>query len=458
MFIPRCLDLGGLPFGASLSGRVHSDGATPAFNPLTDLSNLFSFWRLDSATTGGGTVTAVLDQVGSLPLSGLAGYSAADSNFNGKPSAQFAGTNLFTESTTGAWNFLHDGTGATFWMVYRAASTGSAQKRLFSTMGGSFSNVGIEAYHDSTYESLVFSIGNGSGNPVTMNNLTMDGVAQNNQPHLLAVRFMTGASPGAMCVTLDGKVVYNDSAYVTPSSSNPNTVFNIGSAGLSLTELVTSKSYLSDSNIGRVLSYAANRYGVTGQVFRDGSYVNMLFDGNSITAASRAWPYLMSLNFPFRGQNRGISGQTTPQMITRFPTHEAPFLVDSTAAENIYVMWELINDYGTGSPSVATVVAHYVTLCNLAKAQGATVLAIPMIDNLVVSELDRAAINAGLAAVSPQPWDMLLTEVLADAHLGASGAASDTAYFSDGVHLTATGEALFATYVAAKLNAWRASH
>ncbi len=442
--------------GASLSGRVHADVVGRPFNPLLDLP-LFSFWRMDSLTQAAGTISAVADQVGALPLAGVAAYTAADTNFSNKPSATFSGGNILQESTTGAWNFLHDGTGATFWMVYRAASTGSAQKRLFSTMGGSFSNVGIEAWHDSTYESLVFSIGNGSGNPVTMNNLTMDGVAQNNRAHLLMVRFKTGTSPGSMCVSLDGKVVYNDSAYLTPSASNPNTVFNIGSAGLSLTELATAKDFISDGNAGRVLSYSAARYGVVGQPFVDRGYTNLLFDGNSITAASRAWPYLMSLSFPFRGQNRGIGGQTTPGMITKFPSHEAPFLVDAAAAENIYVMWELINDFTSGS-NVATTVVHYVTLCGLAKAQGATVLAIPLIDNAVMSAANIAAVNAALLAVSPQPWDMLLTEVQTDAHLGVAGASSDLTYFSDGVHLTATGEALFATYVATKLNAWRAAH
>lgn len=110
MFIGRVLDLGGLPFGANLSGRVHSDDGAPlAFDP-TQITGLKAWYRADlGITLNSTTVSAWADQSGTgdtnknlVQATGASQptYNAADAAYNNKPTLSFSGSQMHS----GTWS------------------------------------------------------------------------------------------------------------------------------------------------------------------------------------------------------------------------------------------------------------------------------------------------------------------------------------------------------------------
>ncbi len=109
MFTSRVLDLGALPFGANLSGRVHSDDGAPlAFAP-TQLANLKAWYRADllitlnsttvsgwgdSSGTGDSNKNLVQATGGSQPT-----YNATDAAYNNKPTLSFSSSQMHS----GTW-------------------------------------------------------------------------------------------------------------------------------------------------------------------------------------------------------------------------------------------------------------------------------------------------------------------------------------------------------------------
>lgn len=103
-----------------------------------------------------GTATLSQGTAANQPL-----YTTSVATLGNRPAVQFDGTNdsLFG-ATASQWTFLHNGSGATIFMVLRADSTGGATQRVFSTSESATEHGCLFQLTTTTARALVY---NGSG-------------------------------------------------------------------------------------------------------------------------------------------------------------------------------------------------------------------------------------------------------------------------------------------------------
>lgn len=177
---------------------------------------------------------------------------------------------------------------------------------------------------------------------------------------------------------------------------------------------------------------------------------------------SNGWGYIMmhNLSTPAQAQNFALSGSsmhTTSPIGTSVQARAGQ--VDATynvgRSKNIFVIFIGANDLNSGI-TAAAFVNDLKTYCLARKATGWKVVVCTLLPqnlgNPAVNPL-RNAINA-LIAGDPSFYDVL-ADTGAESHIGPDAAASNTALYYDGEHMTSTAQAYFEAVVeTAVLTLW----
>lgn len=169
------------------------------------------------------------------------------------------GDELVSSLAASAWNFLHNGTGATLLMAYRLSVPGVVGF-LDTGNSGSATALGICLSHTGTQHRIT------SGNGVT------GVVAQNGKAGFLGgfavvvARLKTGGSPAAQDIVDQGKHFQSAFANAAGAGDAPATL-NVGAlVGLSIpftgfvSEIAAWGSYLTDEQLDSLEMYLAERY------------------------------------------------------------------------------------------------------------------------------------------------------------------------------------------------------
>ncbi len=199
----------------------------------------------------------------------------------------------------------------------------------------------------------------------------------------------------------------------------------------------------------------------------------VMLDGNSLTALNGAGDVryrMMKTAMYTMAQNNvvwlssclGVGGQMTTAMTADFTTDVIPKF-NSGAATKVYIPFEITNDYSNNG-NAATAVTNYWTLCDLARASGYYVIAMPMAARSYLNQgtnpspqtetnynLGMNTINLAIVADWASHADQLADQILTDTDQWvwrsnyASDAAYNTAlsaivnnslYYTDGTHNT----------------------
>lgn len=201
---------------------------------------------------------------------------------------------------------------------------------------------------------------------------------------------------------------------------------------------------------------------------------HVILDGNSLTALDgagnvnyrmmkKAMHVMAQNNVLWLSQCLGVGGQMTTAMSADFTTDVVAKFAMSTATTKVYIPWEITNDYSNNG-NAATAISNYWTLCDLARAQGYYVIAMPMAARSYLNQgtnpspqtetnynLGMDTINQAILADYASHADQLFTDILTDPDqwVWRSSYGSDAAYntaisaivnnatnYTDGTHNT----------------------
>lgn len=178
-----------------------------------------------------------------------------------------------------------------------------------------------------------------------------------------------------------------------------------------------------------------------------------LTDATGLTGPTGVWPVQLSnvSSYVKSGQryNVATSGQRVAQMTSQYTAQVSPYKPIRSTDDTYFFLWAGTNDIGNGDSS-ATIYANLKTLWANAKTNGFNVVAFtvtPRSDYTVGNgrETTRLALN-NLILSDPTLYDYL---VRPDVYFPTS---SNTTYYSDGIHLTATANLALAKQIGSLLS------
>lgn len=192
-------------------------------------------------------------------------------------------------------------------------------------------------------------------------------------------------------------------------------------------------------------------------VFRK-SFVNIVFDGNSLVADSSRLSFatiaLASVAKRFTSSNVAIGGQTTDQMLTRQSSVVYPKF-SPFADANVLVVMEGTNQLGVNGYEPVDAYSKMKTYCENARVRGWRVVVGTVLPQDAFGgatfEAARQALNASIRAGYTTFADALFDSG-ADAVIGQPGQWSNSAYYlPDKIHLNPAGNAIVAGLVVSAL-------
>ncbi|HVG83520.1 MAG TPA: SGNH/GDSL hydrolase family protein, partial [Vicinamibacterales bacterium] len=365
-------------------------------------------------------------------------------------------------ATASRWNFLHDGTSDwTYFFVGRFPGA-LADEKLFDTNAGSAGNRGVGLYFDRT-------VTGGMTHHVVSESALLQrlfpgrrsrkGVGiTGSAPVIICYRLQ--ASSGRLTCWVQGIKQNTDGKVGSYATGDANRGLRVGyTSTVDIARHFMTKSALTDAQVNRVTDWLATNYGIT--ITRPTGHTQIIYSGNSLICPEA--PSAANPNFPdnvkallANGTNvyeriNGISGQTTQQMTTRDPNRIDAFR-DTTAARTIVVGLEGINDIANGS-SAADAVTHMQAWVAARYAAGwhRVVLVSMTPCKSKVSEANRTIYNNALVA-GEGVWFDALADVHTDTTIGEANDEDNATYYQDGVHPTAAGNDILATYVASAID------
>ncbi len=187
----------------------------------------------------------------------------------------------------------------------------------------------------------------------------------------------------------------------------------------------------------------------------------IVFDGDSMTFGTGAGPVGLAgpsnATYPRLAAdgitgatvyNFGVGGQTVLAMTTDAAA-QIDVLYDSSRL-SIVAVFGGTNDLVNGAASAATVYSRIVTYCQARRAAGwkvvvGTILPRSSANAGAAFEADRQTVNTSIRTNWATFADAL-ADVGADATIGAAGAETNTAYYSDAIHPTTLGYEIVASY------------
>lgn len=223
------------------------------------------WWRADQNDQSGGFVSSLNDQATSGGVDFEQSTEAAKPGYdstgiNNLPSLTFDGSSDYMVAGTGSsFNYLHNGTGGTLYMVFRTGATISADTTLFDNVNVTTSNRGLFAYFTSP-TGLLLRVCNGSA-AVWSTTIT---VAAATDYQLV----ITHSTADGYVVRLNGSAVANGSYAASASTSDAFSGFYLnrisGSASLyanaTIADIAFFNTVLSGANLTTLESYGTSRY------------------------------------------------------------------------------------------------------------------------------------------------------------------------------------------------------
>ncbi len=202
-------------------------------------------------------------------------YAAAPSGLNA-PAIGLTGASqcYFRAGVQGNWNFLHDGSGCTVFVVYydQTADLGT----LYGTGGGGSANVGAHTGpRDSSDDGIYWSVAKGTGGDmfyVENHTAQSDGDFPKNAWGVYACTFTNAATPppeNEINVYNNGTSSFSVNSSKTPSSANSTHVLCLGSENNAfslngyLAEVIIYDRVLSNAEQNQVGHYLENKYGIS---------------------------------------------------------------------------------------------------------------------------------------------------------------------------------------------------
>jgi hypothetical protein len=208
---------------------------------------------------------------------------------NGLSALTFGGSQWLTSvSASSAWNFLHNSTGATIYMLLKigTSSDPNAIYGLMGTSGGSNANIGVyNAYDDraSLSRNNATNSAVGMGNTSTPVSQSIVNNALTPNSFILFQQVYDNSNSTAINRNIvyvnAGSAIQANTGTATPSSSNASFTLQIGTVGnnaspavMTLGETVIVSGVASNSVSQRIEGYLAHKWGLTANLPADHPY------------------------------------------------------------------------------------------------------------------------------------------------------------------------------------------
>lgn len=427
-------------------------------DPLTQA--YFEAWVSDTVTLAGSVVTNWQAKTGTsardFATMGADPTVVTDGAFGNRQYVHFNGGAALRQATASAWNWLHDGTTDwTMWCVCRPGS--NTDNTLLISDSGTSSAPGIDFFINGT-NGDVFQIFSRSllDQPLFMAQRTRRGLVDQSAPFVLTIRHKVGEG---LRLRVNGLEYLADAAIGSYSTADASQQLTIGFPGhIDVAELGFFKTATDLTLLEAYENWLGEKYGIG--IVRY-SHIALTWSGNSLLSAifTPKMPDnvrdLLEVDLPVIERMNGISGQTTPEMITRDPGRVDAFK-DPRAAVNIVVGQEMINDMSSGS-TVNQALDHIIQWAADRKAAGFLVVLGGITPTSEISNGDRATVNAALEA-GEGVWFDALARVESDPDIGQNGQNVAGVFYSDTTHFTATGDEIRAPYFAQAIRKALAKH
>ena len=181
-------------------------------------------------------------------------------------------------------------------------------------------------------------------------------------------------------------------------------------------------------------------------------------EGDSITAALNAYPFIFGPNASptVFGADVAVGGSTLANLNSRAAALDATLPTNRTGRKFILSVLIGANDLGSYS-SAANYITDLAAYCDARRAAGWLLVVCTLLPR--ANGGDSATFNTRRAVVNPAilTWVGTHADAVSDfagnATMGPDAAASDTTYYSDGLHPTAAGQAILETVIRPVINA-----
>jgi len=221
-----------------------------------------------------------------------------------------------------------------------------------------------------------------------------------------------------------------------------------------IAEVIVYSRALSTTELDKIFTYASGAR--TGYVWQPPR--SLTFDGNSIMLGSFAttgFAALVAANFAGANiLNDAFSGYTTPQCDAQAAVPGATDTQYSALRpKNVNVMLEGLNDYHVAGSTPAQCITHLATYVTNRHAIGWKVIMCTLLPSYVITEADRATINASIMSGSTgadATADIGNTSTL----MGNIAQSANATYYVDQTHPTTYGHTLLEPIVTAAVTPW----
>lgn len=457
--------------------------------PETFLTSLLGVWRASAFTSNtmtdlsiaGNSLTATNVSVISAP--GGSGWKSS------LPVFRFLTSPVSSAIAASAppWKPLHDGSGASLWMIFRPTGPGLlslVRETLMGTGVSATSGCGFELRIDRNRHRIGIEFTNGGGNGYLIDRTngawySWPESVSFNKPHILTVN-ITNASYPMIDMWLDGEPLASlslgdrENLQTRPSTDSllpltarpwgtgdPQAALRFGLANIGtnpwqgeLREAGCKVGVLTPTERQAIEDWAASDAGIT--LKRGNCVDNIMWVGNSLVDTiwqpdptrpnmlQFPWQVQPELRGTTRNHMRAVAGRQSHTVTARLAQDVAPHF-DPTARSNIAVFWELINDIAQGNTKEVSI-ADYWTACDGLRAQGWKVVVAPPPPHRLVTKSDHlwlvneVVTNWASHADAIARFDLLPSNVSDwDAMTSDYGSNSGPKiYRRDGIHFTET--------------------
>jgi peptidoglycan hydrolase-like protein with peptidoglycan-binding domain/lysophospholipase L1-like esterase len=215
---------------------------------------------------------------------------------------------------------------------------------------------------------------------------------------------------------------------------------------------------LSDGEIRDAVSFQQTRASLSSISASNANRI-LVAEGDSITAAFNAYPYVFgpNANPALYGVNYAVSGSTISSLNTRASAVDA--VIPPSPSSRTFILSVLIGanglstDYsGPGGTGVSGWLADLATYLDARRAAGWKVVLCTVLPRTTPDfNAARNTANATIATWGGVHADAIC-DFAADPTMGTDAAASNTTYYSDGTHPTATGQTVLEPIYRAAVN------
>lgn len=437
-----------------LAGGFNSlrDTGVSAFSIATNWTNRVGWWETEDAVTSGGNIVSIPDKDGGTALTLVTGsaaivYSAADSNFN-----DYASCRIGTGANDGLKAAIGDCTtdAATMVLVFKPYSKKNAV--YCGWLMSNFINQGIEFIYANGFgyfarTETVSSSPAPVGVDAYWSDVDADTALYNTEPMVAVIRY--SAAENKINIRVNGQRWGTDVTLTgTTTLNNVLTQFCVGgginsyAADMDFVQAIVTDDYKSDEDVASLFNLLLAQYNIQTQDA-------IVAIGDSLTDVTGGWladvkTFYSGLKRVYNESEAGsrLVHGTASLSLTTQDTDENRYARHCGTGTDTAIVFAGTNDI-SDAVAPATVLTRLKTLVTNLKAGG--------FDRVVViGPLDRtgwvsetASLNLLMKTEASPPWDYYIDLRRYPEFTDNT----DTAWFTDGVHLTGAGYDLLGTVV-----------